>query len=184
MERGDSEKGPCDASDSELHLSKESDNSEPDHLSKDDFAEELESVPPEFRPFATKLLSLTFSEFYSGRLPHPRSYRMYEAVLPGAAERIMRIAEDDARDSREINSRIVDSQIEDGIAEREERARGQLYGLIIGITTIVMGGITSCLGQPMAGSVIGTSGVLGLVSVFVATHQKAPKKTDEAAKDE
>ena len=50
--------------------------------------------------------------------------------------------------------------------------RGQVFGLIIGITAIVGGSLTASLGQSLAGTFIGGGGVIGLVSVFVLGRYK------------
>lgn len=45
--------------------------------------------------------------------------------------------------------------------------RGQILGLIIGLTAIVSGSLTAAFGSAWAGGFIGGGGVIGLVSVFV-----------------
>jgi uncharacterized membrane protein len=49
----------------------------------------------------------------------------------------------------------------------EEAKRGQRYGLTIGLFAIGAGAVTAVLGAPLAGTFIGTGGVIGLVTVFV-----------------
>ncbi|MBI1812727.1 hypothetical protein HY285_03410 [Candidatus Peregrinibacteria bacterium] len=50
--------------------------------------------------------------------------------------------------------------------------RGLVFGLIIGITAIVTGGLCAALGQQVAASFIGGGGIVGLVSVFVIGSQQ------------
>jgi uncharacterized membrane protein len=57
--------------------------------------------------------------------------------------------------------KITDAQIEDQRAERKERFVGQLFGLFIGLATVLAGSLTAVYGNPWAGGFIGVSGVTG-----------------------
>ena len=50
--------------------------------------------------------------------------------------------------------------------------RGQIFGLIIGMTAIISGALTAYFGSQWAGGFIGGGGVIGLVSVFVLGRRK------------
>ena len=141
-----------------------------------EIVDELESMPAEFRPEIARIFAQM--SISSGPLPPPNHYEQYDKILPGSANRILVIAEQNAKHRRDVEMLIVKGQIKDSVAERLERSRGQLCGLTIGVVTVVAGAITAALGQPWAGGFIGTSGVAGLVSVFVL-GRKADKKGDE-----
>lgn len=102
---------------------------------------------------------------YSGPIPHPNDLAKYEQVLPGSAERILCMAEKQSEHRRTLESHVIQS----GIRKSE---RGLLFGLIIGITAIVIGGTCALFGKEIAASFIGGGGIAGLVSVFVIGSQQ------------
>lgn len=102
---------------------------------------------------------------YSGPLPAPSDLQRFEQILPGAAERIMKMAEQQAVHRRQLETQVISS----GVRKSE---RGLVFGLIIGITAIVTGGVCASLGQQIAASFIGGGGIVGLVSVFVIGSQQ------------
>ena len=65
------------------------------------------------------------------------------------------------------NSKLTDAEIVDMRQDRTERRTGQYLGFLIGVIAIIAGGITAAYGQPITGGLIGASGVIGLVAVFV-----------------
>ncbi|WP_156033178.1 hypothetical protein [Candidatus Magnetobacterium casense] len=53
-----------------------------------------------------------------------------------------------------------------------ERKRGQLYGLIIGLSALASAITCTALGHPVVGGIIGGTTVVGLVTVFVVGGYK------------
>jgi len=109
----------------------------------------------------------------SGPLPDAAELQNYEQVLPGAAERIVAMAEAQAEHRRAIEAKGADPAFADMAADRREARYGQWFGLIIGLTTVICGSVTAVLGAEVAGGVIGTTGVAGLVAVFVLGRKRA-----------
>lgn len=154
----------------------------PDLISPD-LEAELESLPPELK---SQVQSLFVSMQRRAPIPMAKELGDYEIVVPGSANRIIVMAEQNAEHRRMIENKIVDAELADKVADRAERRLGQIFGLTIGIVSIVAGAITTYLGHPVAGSFIGTSGVVGLVSVFVLGRQaeKAEKSSSDDDDDE
>jgi len=48
---------------------------------------------------------------------------------------------------------------------------GQIFGFLIGITTILSGTYAAINGEEIAGSLIGTGGVIGLVTAFMGLSE-------------
>ena len=93
---------------------------------------------------------------FSGPLPHPQTLRQYDEVLPGAAERILRMAE---------------KQQDHRIGIDQSGVRRANWGLGAGFSLSVLGlGLTALLvmhGHDIAGSVLGSGTFLSLVGTFV-----------------
>jgi len=66
---------------------------------------------------------------------------------------------------REMDRQALQAQI-------DVTRRGQIFGLIIGMTAIISGALTAYHGSEWAGGFIGGGGVIGLVSVFVLGRRK------------
>jgi len=97
---------------------------------------------------------------YSGPLPPPEALEHYDSIIPGAAERILTMAEQNAAHRRNIESRALD-------AKRRENRRGQLLGFGIGVIALSVAGLAVYLGYPTTASVIGGGTVVGIVAAFV-----------------
>jgi len=63
---------------------------------------------------------------YSGPMPLPEHLKGYEDVLPGSAERILKMAENQSAHRISIENKVVDSQI-------KMQERGQIFGTVLGI---------------------------------------------------
>ena len=105
------------------------------------------------------------TQAFSGPLPPPEVLQKYNEISPGAADRIITMAENEAAHRHEIEQLIVRSEAREGRI-------GQIFALIIGVVTICTGGLTAVYGSPIAGGFIGTGGVIGLVSAFIWGRKK------------
>ena len=104
---------------------------------------------------------------FTGPLPHPASLKEYDTVLPGLAERIVTMAEAEARHRHDMdkeaarqNELIIDKEF-------SERRIGQFMGL--GIAAVALGASIFAIahGAEQAAMVIGGTTVVGLATVFV-----------------
>lgn len=110
---------------------------------------------------------LTLEHHYRGPLPPPEILQKYDTVLPGAAERIIAMAERQAAHRQQMEKEVVQGEIADKEADRQEAHRGQLFGLVIALVAFSCGTALVIMGHAKAGTAIATSVILGLVSVFV-----------------
>jgi len=107
-------------------------------------------------PVATQIQRASFS----GPLPPPAILEGYDRIVPGAAERILAMAEADANHQREIELAALQA------ADREVR-RGQIFGFTIGVLALVSSVIALYMGSPTVAGIIGGTTVVGLVSAFI-----------------
>ena len=116
---------------------------------------QTESVNPQ----PSAVAHVTHHQF-SGPLPPPEVIDQYNQIIPGAAERILAMAEQDAIHQREIENAAM-------TLTAEEMKRGQLYGFIIGVFAFTTCIVALLLGSEKTAIVLGSTTVVGLVSVFV-----------------
>ena len=100
------------------------------------------------------------SELHQGPLPAPHILEQYNNVVPGAAERIIAMAENQSEHRQMLEKIVVKAGSRDSLL-------GLIFGLTIGLSTV--GGAVLCIlnGHTVGGSVLGGSGLAGLVGVFV-----------------
>jgi len=129
------------------------------------------------RPSGPSDLAESEVRFSIGPLPPPDELQRYESILPGAAERIISMAEGQATHRRQLERDAVDADIRDAADERAERRRGQYLGFAIGVVAIA-GGTLSMVFSPgvvgqVGGVVIGGGALATIVTAFVTGKRPA-----------
>jgi uncharacterized membrane protein len=108
---------------------------------------------------------------YSGVLPLPTHLEKYEEILPGAAERIMKMAEDQSVHRRSLESKAIDSDIKNS-------QLGLWFGFIIGVFGIGCGAFLMYSGKLIEGGLIGGGTLASLVGVFIyGSRQRRLERT-------
>lgn len=112
---------------------------------------------------------------YSGPLPSPEQLAGYERVLPGSADRILKMAEGQATHRQDIEKVAVR-----GGARRSWW--GLWLGFVISVIVVVLGTIMVLEGYQVGGSVIIGVDVVALSSVFVIgrVDQRRERTTKDA----
>jgi uncharacterized membrane protein len=77
---------------------------------------------------------------HSGPLPAPEDFGTYEAILPGAAARILAMAEADAEHFRELDRKAVAQDIWEGRAARLPVPGLAVAGLLAAVVIVALGG--------------------------------------------
>lgn len=116
--------------------------------------------------------TVTQIQTFTGPLPHPSALKEYDSVLPGIAERIVSMAETEAKHRHRMDNekaRQNELIIKGDFAERHN---GQVFGLCIGALSLVTSMVAIFLHAEKAAIVIGGSTVVGLVTVFVVGRIK------------
>ncbi len=95
----------------------------------------------------------------SGTLPPPDVVSQYERVLPGAADRIMRMMESQAEHRMEMERSLVDGAV------RTERL-GQIFGLSVVLLAFLVSAWLIVNDHSVSGTVLGVTDLIVLVVVF------------------
>ena len=82
---------------------------------------------------------------YSGPLPPPSSFREYDKVLPGSADRILKMAENEQNGRREWDKAALDGAL-------KENTRGQYLGAVLSVIFAVVALILALLEREPAAS--------------------------------
>src|SRR5271165_3244539 len=95
-----------------------------------------ESPPvPDKQAAKRSTIQITRSQF-SGPMPPPSFLRDYEAACPGSSEVILHAFQDEGAHRRELESKIVNAQIDRDKRQFAEARCAQICALIITLSTI------------------------------------------------
>lgn len=99
-------------------------------------------------------------EIYKGQLPHPDILERLEVIHPGITKELLHLVKEQTLHRISIEGKVVDSNISNS-------KKGLNYGFIIAVLGI-LGSIYLILnGFEISGSVLGSTSLISLVSVFV-----------------
>lgn len=103
---------------------------------------------------------------FSGPLPHPTILREYEDILPGCAERILVMAE---QEQIKRHERIE----KDSTTLLAHSDRGQRFAFIICLVALSISGVLALTGHEVTASIIGGIDLVALSVVFVTGRKQS-----------
>lgn len=102
----------------------------------------------------------------SGPLPSPSEIERYEAILPGAAERILAMAENQSNHRQKLETKAIST-------EGRNSFLGIIAGLAIGVVGLSIAGFCIYSSHDTAGAALGGTTLVSLVGTFVyGTRQR------------
>ena len=139
-------------------------------------AEEMVQISQgEVRSLVQEELLVARAELFTGPLPHPDHLAEYERTQTGAANRIIRMAEEEAEHRRRLESLVVESNV-------KMEGRGQVLGFIIAMTALIGGIYIMALGESLWGAAMAIAAVTGLSGLFIWTRRE--KKRELSGKED
>ena len=104
-------------------------------------------------------------QYFQGPLPPPEVLKGYEEALPGTAERIVTMAEDEACHRREMQRFKLGS-------DAKLEARGQTFGFWLAAIPLAGGMVLIGLDKPVIGTAAVIAAIAGLSGLFVWARGK------------
>lgn len=120
---------------------------------------------------------LSAVQYFAGPLPPPQVLEGYNQAVPGLADRIVTMTEDEGRHRREMERgrQQHDSKVE---------LRGQIFGFSIAIFSFVIAGVLIALERPLYGLIPLVAAVGGLSGLFVwAKSRPTPRAVEPPKRD-
>ncbi len=108
-------------------------------------------------------------QVYSGPIPSANELRKYEEVVPGAADRILKMAEEQSRHRRKMESEMLQASI------RAERI-GQILGFMIFLTALLAGIVLMGLGKDAIGLITSLGSLAAIIGLFI--YSRNTSKTE------
>jgi uncharacterized membrane protein len=100
---------------------------------------------------------------WSGPLPPPAALEQFERASPGAADRILKMAEKEEVHRQEMERIMVTSEV-------KSRNRGQFFGFAIAVIALLGGIWLVYSGKEWQGLVAILTPLIGLVGMFIYTQ--------------
>ncbi len=128
-------------------------------------------------PIEDLLIQAYRQESFTGPLPHPKILALYEEIVPGSADRIISMAENQAnhRTKFENTSLAIDGKLAE---------RGQIFAFIIAVICIISTIALALSGHDTVAGVLGGTTIVGLVTTFLGVRHKKNKEAVENSKEE
>ena len=120
------------------------------------------------------------SEF-RGPIPPPSIIKGYEEVLPGSADRIIKMAEKQMSHRQDMESVMVHSESRDGLL-------GVLFAFMLGIGSLVASVVVVVMVPQSSGAIssaaLGITGIGSIVTAFLKTTRRGYNSSKEKSKKE
>lgn len=114
--------------------------------------------PSDTRPESRVLIGRQVS--FAGPLPPPEVFSAYENALPGAADRILAMAEKQSSHRQEIEGKALESSSRQGTL-------GQVFAFILSLVVIIIGGFLIYSDKNISGLVMVLTAIGSLVGLFI-----------------
>lgn len=112
---------------------------------------------------------------FSGPLPPPEILARYDEIVPGAADRILVMAEKQADHRRYLERRVIDSDM-------TRSAQGLILGFVL-VLVLGLGGIgLMAAGQSVNGLVALLGTLVTMAGIFVYAHESRKRERQERSK--
>ena len=111
-----------------------------------------------------EVLQLQHTE-YRGPLPPPVHFKQYDDIVPGAAERILTMAEKEGDHRRKQEDRVVRGGAWD-------KRLGLIFAFIVAVAGLVIAGFTTLQGHGTFGGFLGISVLGSMVGAFIYGSRK------------
>lgn len=116
---------------------------------------------------------------FAGPIPPPNLLEAYNKIVPNAAERLIKMAEDNSQHLRDVEQKALDANIAIEHKHIEITKRGQNYAFCFVISLLITVMVTAWLKAYWVAGVIGITSVASIVIAFISGGKL---KQDEAAK--
>lgn len=108
----------------------------------------------------------------SGPIPDPITLERYESLLPGAAERILSMAESNAHHVMDMEKDTLQAQFTIERQRHLETIIGQVFGMVTAMVSFAVAAYAIHAGLQAVAAIASGSTVIGLATVFVTGRKK------------
>lgn len=115
-------------------------------------------------------------ELFSGPIPHPDIMRGYEDILPGSANRILVMAENQSMHRQSMERKMIEAESRDGLL-------GILFAFCLGagciIAAVIMVVMVPQNSGAISGAILGTAGIGSIIATFIKSTRSSHNSHDD-----
>ncbi|MDO4711377.1 MAG: DUF2335 domain-containing protein [Peptostreptococcaceae bacterium] len=138
---------------------------------------EKKSSKPVVKDGKAVLEHRSYSEaHFSGPIPPPSVLEGYEKILPGAADRILTMAENQSKHRMSLENKVIGSKIRDG-------RLGMILGFVLASMISSIGGFVIWSGQSVVGYATILTAMGGLIGAFIYGTNSNRKERESKNKE-
>jgi uncharacterized membrane protein len=115
-----------------------------------------------------RITTVVYSEQFSGPIAHPRHLREYEEIIPGSADRIIGMAENQQQHMIAMDNKVVDKEYGD-------RRWGMIIGAVMFSSLIVCALVSALFDNNIAAGMFLGAAAVGGVGLFVNGRKSSEK---------
>ena len=134
--------------------------------------EVLKSLPEDKKKIITNAFFAMERSTFSGPIPPPELFKEYEEVLPGATERILKMAEKQQDHRTKIEEKIAENNFSLSI-------RGQIFGCFLAFVCLLVSAFLGYNGHDWLGGIIGGGSIISILIVFVLNKEPSSPKNEK-----
>jgi len=141
--------------------------------------EEAGRVPNEADTPTIRVTRQISAESYSGPLPQPEELGKYESILPGAADRIITMAEQEQAQRHNAERTFLELRRLNIQADYARSNRGLYLGAAVALAIVAAGALMAYLGQSAEAVAVVVGTIAGVAGVFVYGAQTRRRDNDD-----
>ena len=119
------------------------------------------------------------AESYSGPLPQPEELGKYESVLPGAADRIITMAEKELAQRHDAERTFLELRRLSIQADYGRSNRGLYAGATVALAIVAAGALMTYLGQSEEAAAVVTGTIASVAAIFVYGARARKRENDD-----
>ena len=133
--------------------------------------------PSEIQKSAAILAQAITMTSFSGPLPPPDILKQYDLIVPGAANRIIVMAEEQGKHRQDIEKVVIAS-------DSRNSTMGIVAGFVVSLLLIGASVFLIIIGKSAEGTVLGTTDVVALVAAFIyGTNKRRGERENRRSKN-
>ena len=107
------------------------------------------------------------SSSWEGPLPPPSLFEHYNDVLPGSAERILKLTELEQSHRHDLEMAELKANVSLAKDDNRQIYFGQILAFLITVSFIGVGGFLAYSGKQLSGTMFAGIGIVGIVTAFL-----------------